>query len=98
MQHGVGVKMGAQLYCHFEIAVQRHYPFTNYGRYMTDPVNEKLINAVTADLMAGHILIVAEMNYARKEGVLTNKVLKTVYIQVCKDWHKFLGFSTRHGD
>jgi hypothetical protein len=96
MQRGMGVKMGARLYRHFAIAVQRHYPSTNYGRYKTD--SEKSINAFAADLMAGHIPIVAEMHYARKESVLTSEVLKTAYIRVCKDWHIFLGFSTRCDD
>lgn len=96
IQRGVGVKMGARPYRHFAIAVQRHYPSTNYGRYETNP--EKSINAHAADLMAGHIPIVAEMHYARKEGVLTNEVLKMAYIRVCKDWHTFLGFSTKRDD
>jgi hypothetical protein len=60
-------------------------PSTNYGRYETNP--EKSVNALAADLMAGHIPIVAEMHYACKEGVLTNEVLKTAYILVSKDWH-----------
>lgn len=96
MQRGVGVKMGARPYRHFAIAVQRHYPSTNYGRYETNP--EKSINAIAADLMAGHIPIVAEMHYARKESVLTNEVLKTAYIRVSKDWHIFLGLQTQRDD
>lgn len=96
MQRGVGVKMGARPYRHFAIAVQRHYPSTNYGIYETD--SSKSINAIAADLMAGHIPIVAEMHYARKESVLTSEVLKTAYIRVCKDWHTFLGFSTKRDD
>jgi hypothetical protein len=52
-------------------------PSTNYGRYETNP--EKSVNALAADLMAGHIPIVAEMHYARKEGVLMNEVLKTAF-------------------
>ena len=96
MQRGMGVKMGARPYRHFAIAVQRHYPSTNYGRYETNP--KKSINAIAADLMAGHIPIVAEMHYARKESVLTNEVLKTAYIRVSKDWHIFLGLQTQRDD
>jgi hypothetical protein len=97
MQLGMGVKMGARLYRHFAIAVQRHFPSTNYGRYETNPTAQ--INSMAADLMAGHTPAVAEMHYARTGSVLTSSALKAAYIRVCKDWHELLGFSTdRHDD
>jgi hypothetical protein len=97
MQRGMGVKMGARPYRHFAIAVQRHYPATNYGRYETD--SKAQLYAIAADLMAGHTPEVAEMHYARLgNNVLTSSTLRAAYIRVCKDWHAFLGFSTERDD
>jgi hypothetical protein len=97
MQHGMGVKMGARPYRHFAIAIQRHYPATNYGRYETD--SKAQLYAIAADLMAGHTPEVAEMHYARLgNNVLTGSTLRAAYIRVCKDWHAFLGFSTERDD
>ncbi|KJA12770.1 hypothetical protein HYPSUDRAFT_210138 [Hypholoma sublateritium FD-334 SS-4] len=102
MQLGMGVKMGARVYRHFAIAIQRHYPDTNYGRYRTDSERESdreaQIHAVAADFMAGHIPDVADMIYARTRDILTRPVLKAAYVRVSKDWHKFLGFSTGPDD
>jgi hypothetical protein len=97
MQRGMDVKMGARLYRHFAIAVQRHYPATNYGRYETN--SEAQIYAKAADLMAGHSPEVAEMHYARiGNNVLTSSTLRAAYIRVCKDWHEFLGLFTQRDD
>lgn len=96
MQRGMGVKMSAQPYRHFVIAVQRHYPATNYGRYEEDC--KARLYADAADLMAGHTPKVAEMHYAVTGGVLTSSVLRNAFIRVCKDWHNFLGFSTTRDD
>ena len=97
MQRGMGVKMSARPYRHFAIAVQRHYPATNYGRYETN--SEAQIYAKAADMMAGHTPEVAEMHYARiGNNALTSSTLRAAYIRVCKDWHAFLGFSTERDD
>ena len=50
--------------------------------------------ALVADLMAGHSIETAEMNYARKPGVTTHAITHTHFVRVSKDWHKLLGIPT----
>jgi hypothetical protein len=93
-QRGLGKKIGVQLYRHFAIAIQRHFPTTNYGIYSTDNKNEERL-ALMADMMAGHTTQVAEQHYARTEGVTVGLIRKADYMRVqCKDWHFLHGIST----
>ncbi|KAF8870599.1 hypothetical protein BD779DRAFT_1680942 [Infundibulicybe gibba] len=91
-EKGMGVKMGVRLFRHFAIAVQRHFPSTNYGLYETNKDERRL--ALVADLMAGHTTKVAEKHYARTESVVIGLVTRLDYIRICKDWHHLHGFST----
>ncbi|KJA14729.1 hypothetical protein HYPSUDRAFT_59206 [Hypholoma sublateritium FD-334 SS-4] len=94
MERGMGAKMGARIYRHFSIAIQQHYPETNYGRFETTAAEQARFHSAVVDLMAGHIPDVADMNYARVQDILTKPGLKAAFVRVLKDWHKFLGFST----
>lgn len=94
MKEGMGIKMGARIYRHFAIAVQRHYPQINYSRYKTEKEEKMEVLALASDLMAGHTSDVADQNYTRIRSVLSTPKLVEAYVQVCQDWHAFLGFST----
>lgn len=78
------IKMGTALYRHFAIAVQQHFPITNYGVYDTD---NKGRSDLVVDKMAGHSTSVAEFHYARTQGAIESKISEAAFIRVSKDWH-----------
>lgn len=92
-KNGFEFAMGIRQYRHFAIAVQRHFPETNYQLEPT--IKESL--AAAADLMGGHTSQVAELHYARMEK--SNSAapkMKELYFQICKDWHHLHGFQTEY--
>jgi len=95
MFEGTGCKIGARSYRHLAIAMQRHFPTTSYDRYNTERDIENRTLALAADLMAGHGIETAEMNYARKSGVTTRAITHAHFVRVSKDWHELLGIPTR---
>jgi hypothetical protein len=95
MNEGIGSKIGARSYRHLAIAMQRHFPTTSYDRYNTERDIENRTLARAADLMAGHSVGVAEMNYARRPDGATSAITKAHFIRVSKDWHVLLGLSTK---
>lgn len=73
MYEGTGAKMGARGYRHFAIAVQRHFPGTNYKRYETGAVenatlacafeDSNLDNGVTWDYICCYALRTPSAQY-----------------------------------
>ena len=89
----LGFEMGIRRYRHFATAVQRHFPETNYQLEPT--VKESLI--IAADLMGGHTPQVSELHYARLEKTNSaTPTMKTLFFQICKDWHRLHGFQTTY--